>query len=598
MDVLSSVSCGNIGERGKITMKKFLILLAVILMPAGVHAASQVWCPGYVCSQLSNYCDHDWFWCTTSYPSYNGYTLANGNYKYCVPRFGMLDGSGDLTSTSMPIVCYSDLATCQAIQQGTVPWIWDYDNHQSYMHPESGYFFSCGTTAKYLYTSDSLDIYACAPGFYQSRGTSYPLVRYSDSTETGSGGCNACSNGTYSRGRTYSCKTCPSNATCTGTYGWQRGYFTCNSGYYGKSVDVGQSMIGTESCTACPTADSGWTRTSDRTFNTTTKLPNNATYTGCYEYQTPTGCAEGSVRRWGSSSSAYSSTIQLEDTLSADLGYYTTSSSATSCTRCPSQGGIYGTTDEEGASSPTECFIEDEISLTDTTGTYEYTNFCYYCMNMCSAASECQSIGYGTCTNGCCANACSSSYGCASVSDCQSHGYSQCSGGCCTYQCSSGVYGANQFQCQIQNYGTSTNGCCSNNCGTRGTCTTNANCYANGYKTCSSGCCSGTQCASGKACASNSDCPSAYPTCTSNCCVANTSCTYGSCTSNSDCLNSTCNTSTGCCRKPTVGGSCLPTLANCQTDRDCVAEAPVGFNCSCTCSAAGKCMCVQELLKD
>lgn len=48
------------------------------------------------------------------------------------------------------------------------------------------------------------------------------------------------------------------------------------------------------------------------------------------------------------------------------------------CTRCPASGGVYGTTASSGATSITECYIPTGTSLSDTTGTYQFTGNCYY----------------------------------------------------------------------------------------------------------------------------------------------------------------------------------------------------------------------------
>ncbi len=48
------------------------------------------------------------------------------------------------------------------------------------------------------------------------------------------------------------------------------------------------------------------------------------------------------------------------------------------CTRCPSSGGIYGTTSGSGATSITECYIESGSTGSDSTGSYTYTGNCYY----------------------------------------------------------------------------------------------------------------------------------------------------------------------------------------------------------------------------
>ena len=94
------------------------------------------------------------------------------------------------------------------------------------------------------------------------------------------------------------------------------------------------------SCSACPTADSGWTATSPA---------GSSAYTACYEYQTPVNCASGTVKRAASSATAYSSTISLLSTLKSKAGYYA-SATATSCTICPA-----GSSCAASATAPTTC---------------------------------------------------------------------------------------------------------------------------------------------------------------------------------------------------------------------------------------------------
>jgi len=94
------------------------------------------------------------------------------------------------------------------------------------------------------------------------------------------------------------------------------------------------------SCSACPTADSGWTATSPA---------GSSAYTACYEYQTPVNCASGTVKRAASSATAYSSTISLLSTLKSKAGYYA-STTATSCTICPA-----GSSCAASATAPTTC---------------------------------------------------------------------------------------------------------------------------------------------------------------------------------------------------------------------------------------------------
>lgn len=59
-----------------------------------------------------------------------------------------------------------------------------------------------------------------------------------------------------------------------------------------------------------------------------------------------------------------------------DQGYYNDTSGI--CLQCPSSGGIHGTTAGTGATSITECYIPANTSLSDTGGTYTYTQDCHY----------------------------------------------------------------------------------------------------------------------------------------------------------------------------------------------------------------------------
>jgi len=56
-------------------------------------------------------------------------------------------------------------------------------------------------------------------------------------------------------------------------------------------------------------------------------------------------------------------------------GYFGTGKN---CTRCPSSGGIYGTTDNPGATQITECYLPSGTEFSDSTGSGVYTGKCYY----------------------------------------------------------------------------------------------------------------------------------------------------------------------------------------------------------------------------
>ncbi|MBQ3039318.1 MAG: hypothetical protein IJD41_02030 [Alphaproteobacteria bacterium] len=63
------------------------------------------------------------------------------------------------------------------------------------------------------------------------------------------------------------------------------------------------------------------------------------------------------------------------DTFACIQGYY---KDKMSCNRCPSSGGVYGTTKSSGATSITECYIPSGTDFSDSSGTWEYDQNCYY----------------------------------------------------------------------------------------------------------------------------------------------------------------------------------------------------------------------------
>lgn len=74
-------------------------------------------------------------------------------------------------------------------------------------------------------------------------------------------------------------------------------------------------------------------------------------------------------------------------TLVCDTGYYGTPTYTyterygdyfAGCYRCPSSGGVYGTTAGPGATSVTECFIPSGNTFSDDSGSGEYSGDCYY----------------------------------------------------------------------------------------------------------------------------------------------------------------------------------------------------------------------------
>lgn len=60
---------------------------------------------------------------------------------------------------------------------------------------------------------------------------------------------------------------------------------------------------------------------------------------------------------------------------SCKSGYYLSSGK---CVRCPSSGGVYGTTKDKNTGGITSCYIPSGNSFSDTTGSGVFTGNCYY----------------------------------------------------------------------------------------------------------------------------------------------------------------------------------------------------------------------------
>ncbi len=56
-------------------------------------------------------------------------------------------------------------------------------------------------------------------------------------------------------------------------------------------------------------------------------------------------------------------------------GYYL---NGTNCTRCPSSGGVYGTTVDKNTGDITSCYLPSGTVFSDTSGAGTYTGNCYY----------------------------------------------------------------------------------------------------------------------------------------------------------------------------------------------------------------------------
>ncbi len=195
----------------------------------------------------------------------------------------------------------------------------------------------------------------CASGV-QNQCSSLTGVSVSGGTYTSAAGASANTACKYTApNKTITgCKTVTTNTVTYSGTAWPATTYgvTANGGYIisgNNTAAATCSQCGTAkysaggtatSCSACPTADSGWTAMSPA---------GSSAYSACYEYQTPANCASGSVKRAASSATAYSSTISLLSTLKSKAGYYA-STAATSCTICPA-----GSSCAASATAPTTC---------------------------------------------------------------------------------------------------------------------------------------------------------------------------------------------------------------------------------------------------
>lgn len=113
---------------------------------------------------------------------------------------------------------------------------------------------------------------------------------------------------------------CPSHSNDLATCECVKKYsYSCTSGYYGTATSESAG------CTKCPS---------------------NAT------------CAGGNL-----------------STFVCAKGYYKNGSA---CTACPSLNGVAGTTTSTGATSITSCYIRSSSSFSDVSGSWRYSDDCYY----------------------------------------------------------------------------------------------------------------------------------------------------------------------------------------------------------------------------
>ena len=146
------------------------------------------------------------------------------------------------------------------------------------------------------------------------------------------------------------------------------------------------------SCSACPTADSGWTATSPA---------GSSAYTACYETQTPANCASGTVKRVAASATAYKTDVTLVTQLKSKAGYYA-SATATSCTICPA-----GSYCPASATTTTKCANWTYASRTGMAS-------CTACPALTSGWTKANSTGTGWTSHTSCVQISPTPAGCAS----------------------------------------------------------------------------------------------------------------------------------------------------------------------------------------
>ena len=134
----------------------------------------------------------------------------------------------------------------------------------------------------------------------------------------------------------------------------------------------------------CNTCQDGYTKKSTRA-----QMGGCGTTTYYYCEQNCTGCTNcTSDTSWSAGNTGYEKKVTRTcncNTCSATTsyrcaaGYYGSSTNGTSgCTRCPSSGGVYGTS-VAGSTTITDCYIPaGDISWTDDTGTYVCGEDSYY----------------------------------------------------------------------------------------------------------------------------------------------------------------------------------------------------------------------------
>ena len=270
--------------------------------------------------------------------------------------------------------------------------------------------YACGKVTAGCYTTSTGSTTACpneCPGDMTSAAGSDAKTDCKITCTAGNylaaGGstCSTCTKGNYcANDGTYNFNANSNQgiAACSGTNQWQAdtGQTSCDSvtdGMYKSNNYTLQNCGNAYYCksgarTACTTA-TGW---STATTSTTASA-----YTACYQTQTPSGCASGTIKRTASSISGTTityGTASVSSALSANKNYYV---SGTSCPVCTNLGAFY-TTSLGGAIGSGSCYG------TTTGGKYIKTQYSST-QETCPAGSYCPATNvyygkYGTSSGG------------------------------------------------------------------------------------------------------------------------------------------------------------------------------------------------------
>jgi len=176
---------------------------------------------------------------------------------------------------------------------------------------------------------------------------------------------------------------------CVGLYGHAQGLslevecvFTCPGVRTFTTTSSCKSVCNNCSGSTTSTSTNGVVQTQTKTLTTQCPKVEGGTADCSCDNVTSYKCASG---YYGTATSATSGCTKCPanatcaggngSTFSCAKGYY---KDGTVCARCPSSGGIYGTTASTGATSITSCYLPSGTTFSDSTGSGTYTSDCYY----------------------------------------------------------------------------------------------------------------------------------------------------------------------------------------------------------------------------